>query len=303
MTSRLPSLRAVAIFVAAGRALSFTEAAKAVHLTPSAVSRRIRDLERELGTALFRRFNRRLELTPAGARYLAGVSQAIDLIERESDTIRPRRRGASLRLSVLQSFASLWLLPRLAAFKSVRPDIDVQVETSTELVDLVDERFDAAIRFGAGRWPGLLAERLFEVRLFPVAAPGLLPAGKPASAAALDSTTLLEIAQSPDLWPQYLAGIGLAGYRPRRVQTFDNAQVMFAAVANGLGLALGARELVERQLASGRLVAPFSNPPVAIRQSYYLVYTKDRKDQPALKALRRALVGGGAAKAARPRVR
>ena len=301
MTARLPSLRAVAIFVAAGRALSFTEAAKAVSLTPSAVSRRIRDLERELGTALFRRFNRRLELTPAGARYLAGVSQAIDLIERESEAIRPRRRGATLRLSVLQSFASLWLLPRLAAFKSVRPDIDVQVETSTELIDLVDKRFDAAIRFGNGRWPGLLAERLFEVRVFPVGAPGLLPAGKPASAAVLDKTTLLEIAQAPDLWPQYLAGIGLAGYRPRRTQTFDNAQVMFAAVANGLGLALGAHELVERQLTSGRLVAPFSNPPVAIRQSYYLVYARDRRDQPALRALRRALVA--AATAARPRMR
>ena len=65
---------------------------------------------------------------------------------------------------------------------------------------------------------------------------------------------------------------------------------MFAAVANGLGLALGARELVERQLKSGRLVAPFSNKPVAIRQSYYLVYTRERQDQPALKALRRALV-------------
>src|SRR5260370_16747587 len=233
MTSRLPSLRAVAIFVAAGRALSFTEAAKAVHLTLSAVSRRIRDLERELSTALFRRFNRRLELTPAGARYLAGVSQAIELIERESDAIRPRRQGAAVRLSVLQSFASLWLLARLAAFKSVRPDIDVQVETSTELVDLVDQRFDAAIRFGEGCWPGLLAERLFPVRVFAVGAPGLLPAGVPASAAALDSTTLLDIAQSPDLLPQYLPAIGLRGYLPPRSQTFDNAQVMFAALANG----------------------------------------------------------------------
>jgi DNA-binding transcriptional LysR family regulator len=148
-----------------------------------------------------------------------------------------------------------------------------------------------------------LAERLFEVRLFPLAAPGLLPAGEPASAAALDKTTLLDIAQAPDLWPQYLAGIGLASYRPRRTQTFDNAQVMFAAVANGLGLALGARELVGGQLKSGRLVAPFSNPPVAIRQSYYLVYTKDRKDRPALKALRRALVSGRAARTPRARVR
>jgi Bacterial regulatory helix-turn-helix protein, lysR family len=92
MTSRLPSLRAVAIFVAAGRALSFTAAAKTVNLTPSAVSRRIGDLERELGTVLFRRFNRRLELTPAGARYLETVGPAIDLIEHAS-AAKPAERA------------------------------------------------------------------------------------------------------------------------------------------------------------------------------------------------------------------
>jgi LysR family glycine cleavage system transcriptional activator len=299
MTSRLPSLRAIAIFVAAGRALSFNEAAKAMNLSPSAVSRRIRDLEIELGTALFRRFNRRLELTPAGVRYLEAVGRAIDVIERESEAIRPRRRAATLRLSVLQSFASLWLLPRLAAFRNLRPDIDVLVETSTELIDLADDRFDAAVRFGTGRWPGLIAERLFEVRVVPVTAPGLLPAGAPASTTVLDKTTLLDIVQTPDLWPQYLAGIGLGSYRPRRSQTFDNAQVMLAAAANGLGLALAARELVGSLLKSGQLVEPFSNPPVALKQSYYLVYRKERRDQPALRALRQALADEGA----RPRVR
>jgi LysR family transcriptional regulator, glycine cleavage system transcriptional activator len=303
MTSRLPSLRAVAMFAAAGRALSFTAAAKTVNLTPSAVSRRISDLERELGTVLFRRFNRRLELTPAGARYLETVGPAIDLIARASAAIRPRRRGSTLRLSVLQSFASLWLLPRLAALKSVRPDIDVHVETSSDLMDLSDDRFDAAIRFGKGRWPGLLADRLFKVQAFPVAAPGLLPRRVPASAAALDRTTLLDIAQAPDLWPQYLAGIGLAGYRPRRSQSFDNVQVMYAAAANGLGLALAAQELVDGQLKSGRLVEPFSNPPVAMKQSYYLVYAKDRRDEPALRALRRALVGAAPDGTAHPRMR
>src|SRR5258708_4525737 len=185
MTSRPPSLRASAIFVAAGRALSFSEAAKAVNLSPSAVSRRIRDLERELDTALFRRFNRRLQLTPAGARYLPGVSHAIDLIERESDAIRPRRRGAALRLSVLQSFASLWLLPRLAAFRRVRPDVDVRVEPSTARADRVAARSAAPPRLGPGRGPGLLAERRSGGGVSPPAAPGLLPAGKPASAAAL----------------------------------------------------------------------------------------------------------------------
>jgi LysR family glycine cleavage system transcriptional activator len=287
--ARAPSLRSVAVFVAAGRALSFTAAARMLGLTPSAVSRRIRELEQDLAVALFRRFNRRLELTAAGARYLEATGAAIDTIERESRALRPRRRQTVLRLSVLQSFASLWLVPRLADFKRQRPDLDVEFETSTEMIDLADDRFDAAIRFGDGHWPELIAERLFETQVFPVAAPGLLRRGA-ISPAALDRTVLLDIVQAPDLWTQYLAGVGLVGYRPRQRRSFDNAQVMFEAAANGLGLALAAGQLVAAPLAAGRLVRPFSNPAVALRQSYYLVYRKERRDLPALRALRQALM-------------
>jgi LysR family glycine cleavage system transcriptional activator len=99
-TMRTPSLRSVAVFAAAGRVLSFTAAVRTLGLTPSAVSRRIADLERELGVALFRRFNRRLELTVAGTRDLEAVGRALDLIERESEALRPPRRQTTLRLSV-----------------------------------------------------------------------------------------------------------------------------------------------------------------------------------------------------------
>jgi LysR family glycine cleavage system transcriptional activator len=208
--------------------------------------------------------------------------------------VRPRRRAATVRLSVLQSFATLWLLPRLAAVKAARLDIEVELETSSELVDLDDGRFDAAIRFGTGRWPGLCAERLIDAKAFAVAAPGLLPVAARASAALLDRTTLLGIAQAPDLWPQYLAGIGLGAYRPRRTQTFDNVQLTFAAAANGLGLALGTRELVAGELSSGRLVEAFRHAPVPMRQSYHFVYAKERQAEPALRALRQALVGEAA---------
>ena len=292
--ARAPSLRSVAVFVAAGRAQSFTTAARTLGLTPSAVSRRIGDLEHELGVALFRRFNRRIELTAAGARYLEAVGRALDLIERESEALRPSRRQTTLRLSVLQSFASLWLLPRLAAFKQARPDLDVEIETSAELIDLTDGRHDAAIRFGTGHWPGLAADRLFRTQAFPVAAPGLLRGGRPISAAALDRTVLLDIVQAPDLWSQYLQGVGLAGYRPRQRQSFDNVQVMYAAAANGLGITLALDELVGGQLAAGRLVKPFTEDPVPLRQSYYLVYRRERREQPALRALRAALLGRGA---------
>jgi LysR family glycine cleavage system transcriptional activator len=290
-TMRTPSLRSVAVFVAAGRVLSFTAAARTLGLTPSAVSRRIADLERELGVALFRRFNRRLELTVAGTRYLEAVGRALDLIERESEALRPPRRQTTLRLSVLQSFASLWLLPRLAAFGQARPDLDVEIETSSELMDLSEGRYDAAIRFGTGRWPGLAADRLFTSQVFPVAAPGLLRGHRPVSPAALDRTVLFDVVQAPDLWSQYLQGVGLARYRPRKRRGFDNVQVMWEAVANGLGIALASDELVGRQLAAGRLVKPFSNGPVPLRQSYYLVYRKERREQPALRALRAALLG------------
>jgi LysR family glycine cleavage system transcriptional activator len=107
---------------------------------------------------------------------------------------------------------------------------------------------------------------------------------------ALDRTVLFDIVQTPDLWSQYLQGVGLGDYRPRRRRSFDNVQVMYEAAANGLGVALAADELAATHLASGRLVKPFSNEPVALRQSYYLVYRKERVP-PALRALRAALLG------------
>ena len=287
---RLPSLRAVEIFVAAGRALSFAAAAKEVSLTPSAVSRRMQNLERELGVPLFRRFNRRVELTVAGARFLEAAGRAIDLIEQESASMRPMRQRGVLRLSTLQSLTSTWLLPRLMAFRRQRPDIDVQIETSTDLADLASGAFDAAIRFGEGKWSGLTAERLFETQGFAVASPNHWRCGEPASMAKLEQATFLEVVHMPDLWPQYLAGLGFRGYLPRQRHTFDNMQVMQEAAANGLGLVLTTRELVEPHLTAGRLAPAFSDAPVTLHQSYFFVCRKDRWDEPPLQALRCALL-------------
>lgn len=288
--ARLPTLRAVEIFVAAGRTLSFAAAAKEVSLTPSAVSRRIQNLERELGVPLFTRFNRRVELTVAGARFLDAAGRAIDLIEQESSSLRPQRQRGVLRLSTLQSLTSTWLLPRLMAFRQQRPDIDIQIETSTDLADLLSGTFDVAIRFGEGKWPGLAAERLFVTRGFAVASPNHWRCGEPASAAALDQATFLGVVHMPDLWPQYLAGLGFRGHQPRQMHTFDNLQILHEAAANGLGLALTTHELVEAYLSTGRLVPAFSNQPVTLRQSYYFVCRKERRDEPALRALRSALL-------------
>jgi LysR family glycine cleavage system transcriptional activator len=290
MPTRLPPLRAIQTFVVAGRCLSFAEAAKAINLTPSAVSRRMRALEVELGVALFRRFNRRLELTAAGTRYLDAMGRAIDLIQQESDALRPQERKKMLRLSTVPLLGA-WLMPRLAELKRRRPDLDIQVHTTGEVVDLNEGRFDAAVRFGEGRWPGLIADRLLIVRAIPVAAPGLFARRQPASAAALDRTALLDLGRAPQLWQQWFDGVGLSGYRPRHVQTFDSAEVMYRAASNGLGLALGDPHLIEEHLAAGRLIPAFDNEPVVLRQGYYLVYRRALRDRPAMRALRQALHG------------
>jgi LysR family glycine cleavage system transcriptional activator len=174
-------------------------------------------------------------------------------------------------------------------FRQQRPDIDIQIDTSAELVDLASGTFDAAIRFGEGKWPGLTAERLFPTKAFAVASPNHWRCGEPASTEALQWATFLEVVHMPDLWPQYLAGLGFRGYQPRQKHTFDNLQVLHEAAANGLGLALTTRELVEAHLTTGRLAPAFSNDPMELRQSYYFVCRKDRRDEPALRALRNAL--------------
>jgi len=178
------------------------------------VSRRIQNLERELGVPLFVRFNRRVELTKAGARFLDAAGRAIDLIEHESESLRPRRQRGVLRLSTLQSLTSTWLLPRLMTFRQQRPDIDIQIDTSAELVDLASGAFDAAIRFGEGKWPSLAAERLFPTKGFAVASPNHWRCGEPASTETLEKATFLEVVHMPDLWPQYLAGLGFRAINP-----------------------------------------------------------------------------------------
>ena len=123
--------------------------------TPSAVSRRIQTLEGELSTPLFTRFTRRLELTAAGAQFLDATGRGIYLIEEATAAVRPRRHGRVVRLSTAQYLASTWLLPQLAVLRRRRPDIDIRIETSAELVDLIEGEYNAAIRSGEGRWPGL----------------------------------------------------------------------------------------------------------------------------------------------------
>jgi LysR family glycine cleavage system transcriptional activator len=298
--SRSVSLRAVETFVAAARALSLTEAAKRLNLTTSAVSRRVSDLEIDLGVDLFRRRNRRIELTPAGARYLASVGEAIDRIHAAADDIGQDRGCKVVRLSAAPAVASSWLMPRLARFRRLRPDIDVELETNADLVESSIGDVHAGLRFGEGGWPGLVCERLLDVEVAPVCAPDLMPPSRKATAEALDRFTILNLAPVLGLWDDWFRSVGLAGYRPKHTKIFDNVQVLYEAAAAGMGLALGGTHLVDPYVTSGRLMNAFDAAPVAAKSGWYLVYRPRDRGWPPLRALSQALFDEASAEAPSP---
>lgn len=288
---RVP-LRSIEIFVIAARALNLTTAAQTLGLTTSAVSRRIRDLELEIGADLFRRFNRRIELTPAGSQYLEQVGSAFDQVRAATDVLRQSRKRKLVKLATMPSIASAWLVPRIVEFNRQRPDIEVELETGSEMTDFATSDVHIGIRFGRGPWPGLVSEPLLDVKLFPMCAPNLVSDLGPVTATGLDRFALLSFAQSPGLWSEWLTAIGLPGYEPQRIKAFDSIQVLYESAAAGMGLALGAVGLTEPYLSNGRLTQAFLNEPVSVSSRYYLVYRpRDRNWEP-LKAMRRVLLEG-----------
>ncbi|MES2884414.1 MAG: LysR substrate-binding domain-containing protein [Pseudomonadota bacterium] len=284
--STRPALRSVEVFAAAAETLSFQQAAAVLHLTPSAVSHRIRELEATLGQPLFLRGHRQLVLTEAGVRYHLAVREALAALHDASDALR-LPRGNTLRLSATLSFASTWLMPRLARFRRANPEVELVLETDLKLVDFARGEAHAAVRFGSGRWAGLASQRLLDLHAFPVCAPGRKP--QRATAAALRREPLLAVTAGPDLWAEWCALAGLA--KPLdRPQRFDHVHVLYEAAANGLGIALGSAPLVSPWLTSGRLVAAFTDPPQLMRHSFYLVHRPQDADWPPLKALREVLL-------------
>ena len=267
---RLPPLKTLPAFEIAAERLSLSAAAEELHLTHGAISRQIKALEDHLGVQLFRRFNRRIELTPAGAALLPAVRQAMQLLEGSAaEVTAPTKRGP-LVVSCLATFMMRWLIPRLYAFSAAHPGIEVRLAASHAPVDFGAGGVDLAIRLGKPPWPrGVTARPFIADRMGPVLAPALLQRHRirrPADLARLD---LLHAETRPGAWSQWLTIMGAngadaevdamvdAGRGPR----FEHTYFLLEAAASGLGAAIGSYPLVEQDLKSGRLVAPFGFVP------------------------------------------
>src|ERR1700689_3914485 len=225
------------VFVAVAEHKSFTRGADALGVTASAASMQVQALEDYLRVPLFRRNGRQVELTEQGALLRPKVELALADLERAIDEARADRGSGPLRVTTIASFLAQWLLPRLAEFTSQHAGIDVQIHTSTEIVDFVRTGMDAAIRFGGGTWPRLHVQKLFDEWLVPVCTPALLKSKGPiADARDLKRYKLFHSTYEP--WPAWLLAGGPDEVWPSSGAAFDDAITIVRAAQAGQGLPL-----------------------------------------------------------------
>ncbi len=288
---RLPPLNSLRSFEAAARHASFLRAARELHVTPSAISHQIRALEKFLGVELFRRDGRQVQLTREGENYLQAVREGLMLIAAATGRIGSSRPGGVLTLSVAPAFATPWLAPRLAGFQLQHPELEVRHSSSIELVDLRKSDVDAAVRYGAGRWPGLRSHRLFAEELIPVASPRLrLGRKRLRKPADLHEAPLLHVMSRLGEWRMWLSAAGVADVDVERGPKFHTTPLALEAAIAGNGVAIADRRLVADHLRGGRLVAPFDI--VLPREfAYYLVYPQSRVGDPNIAVFREWLLG------------
>lgn len=260
MTSELiPPLPALRAFVAAARHGRFRDAASELGVTESAVSHQIRRLEELLRVQLFERHGPRVQLTDAGARYHDGVADGLARVaEATRDLLGPAER-TRVALTLPPSLAIFWLIPGLAAFEDARPEIELQIITTTRVLDLRREQIDLAIRHGRGGWSDVDAEFLMAETAMPVARPGLVQASDDPEAALARQRLILNL-NFPQEWTEWARARGVRPPSTDGALRLQSQEQVLAAAESGLGLAIGRSPLVDERLTAGALEAPFGRP-------------------------------------------
>lgn len=250
---RIPKFVLLRAFEAAGRLQSFSAAARELHLTPSAVSHQVRELEEVFGRALFVRSHRRVELTGEGRRLLKGLSQALDSLETCCAEVKLAPSGQVLSVYCAPTFAVKWLGPRLPDFMAKNPDIGIRITSGAEPLDLIQmPDVNVAITyFHAVRRPGLEVTSLGKERIAALCSPALVD--RRPWKEQVNGLTLIESQLSQVTWRDWFALNAMEiPERPR--QSFDRAALSISASVDGMGAALESTRLAERELTRGDLV-------------------------------------------------
>lgn len=283
----LTSLRA---FESAARLRSFSKAADELAVTHSAVSHQIKQLEAQLGTALFIRSNRGVRLTGAGETLLPVVGETFDRVAATLDGLIRPARGGALKVTATPSFAAKWLVPRLSRWRALHGDLGIHLVPTLRMLEFAKAEADIGIRCGIPPWPGLQADHLLPVTMTPVCSSALLAGG---AALRQPRDVLRHGLIHADItghalgeeWRTWLLAAGVCDFGDLAGLSFHDPGLAMQAAIDGLGVAIGYLELARDDLAAGRLVRPFE---LQVRHgfSYHLVYPAVRRSEPGVKAFR-----------------
>lgn len=282
MKRSLLPLNALRAFDAAARHMSFKLAADDLSVTPAAISQQIRSLEDFLGVELFRRTNRSLVLTEAAQLSLAPLKEAFERMEEAVDILTESKTSNVLKVSVSPSFASKWLVPRLASYYERRPDAIVKISATMQITDFKAEDVDLAIRYGRGNYTGLHEEEILRETVFPVCAPDLFDDADPSArtpCAILKHTLIHDDSTAEDesvpTWAMWLKAAGVEMPDGMPALHFNNHALAIEAAVAGRGVVLARSAIAEEDLKAGRLIKPFGEA-VPINFAHYIVCPEDK---------------------------
>jgi LysR family glycine cleavage system transcriptional activator len=296
MSRRIPPLNPLRVFVVVARTLNLTAAACELNVTQSAVSRQIATLESYLGLELLRRERHGVALTRAGSSYAAQVLPAFEQIADATEKLASGTGDRTLRVRTYTTFAAKWLIPRLAAFHSLHPGIEVKITNAVPDVDFDRDKVDVAVQFGNGQWPQTQSIFLFADEIEPVCSPAYLKRHAPNARhpeSLLRHPLLVSHYRRKD-WADWLAATALTDAASEAVETtFGTSVLTWQAAIDGLGMAIGQSRLLVSEFDKGLLVKPFAKP-MHRDHGYYLVWPKRARESHKVSVFRDWLLAASA---------
>ena len=260
------------------RYASISRAADVLHLTQSAVSKQIQELESTVDVKLFKRVRKRLVLTPAGLRYEAAIRPLLAQLEAATlDLITSTDGGGALHISTLPTFGAKWLIPRLPAFQKLHPQIALNFVPFAQGYTFARPDLDCSILFGDGNWPGAVADYVIGREVVLIAPPTLKSKPLLKNPHDIAKFTLLQHPSVPQAWVHWCDAHGVKGVNPLAGPQLDQFHSLIRAVMAGMGLGLVPRCLVQDDINTGLVSAPLNDGYVD-DSGYYLCYPEGKSN-------------------------
>ncbi|QTN36651.1 transcriptional regulator GcvA [Cognatishimia activa] len=287
MSDRLPPLTALRAFEAAARHMSFAKAADELNVTPAALSFQIKSLEEHLGQPLFIRLNRAVELTPAGKTLAPGATEGFQALNAAWTSTRRLGDDTTLTVSAGPSLTAKWLAPRLLDFARSHPDIDLRISATLKRIDLRRDQVDVALRFGYDSGDDFYSVPARKEWMSPAMTPAMAedyPTPESLKDAPLIVDSSIDFLSPPCDWNNWFKSIGI-DYTPSRTITFSNADHAIEAACTGVGVVLGRRPLMIKDVLDGRLVVPFKQA-IETDARFHFVCLKGAEKRPHIRDFR-----------------